>query len=142
MVSSSTLAVLGGLGRSSFDVPHNEEQEEEGQDQRQRNRQTWQTASWQRAWSANTVSQIAGYHRTGSAELTGSEHDTPLHINADRALRRAGVLASVTHHRGRHVVKAGVEASRLSLNEDFSFFVTDEDKGEEAGLSDGARPRR
>jgi outer membrane receptor for ferrienterochelin and colicin len=135
---SSTLSVVGGLGRSSFDVPHNEEQEEEGQDQRQENLQTWQTASWQRAWSGNTVSQIAGYHRSGSAALFGSEHDTPLHINADRRLRRTGVLGSVTHHRGKHVIKTGVEAARLRLHEDFSFFVTDEDEGEEAELSEGA----
>ncbi len=135
---SSTLSVVGGFGRSTFDVPHNEDQEEAGQDQRQENIQTWQTASWQRAWSGNTVSQIAGYHRSGSAALFGSERDTPLHINADRTLRRVGVLGSVTHHRGKHVVKAGVEAARLSLNEDFSFFVTDEEEGEEAGLSEGA----
>jgi len=135
---SSTLAVLGGFGRSSFDVPHNEEQDDAGQDQQQRNRQTWQTASWQRAWSGTTVSQVAGYHRSGSAALFGSDRDTPMHINADRTLRRAGVLASVTHHRGRHAMKAGVEAARLSLGEDFSFFVTDEDEGEDAGLSDGA----
>ncbi len=76
---SSTLSVVGGVGRSSFDVPHNEEQEEAGQDQRQTNLQTWQTASWQRAWSASTVSQVAGYHRSGSAALLGSEHDTPLY---------------------------------------------------------------
>ena len=135
---------VGGLGRSSFDVPHNEEQEEAGQDQRQTNLQTWQTASWQRAWSGNTVSQVAGYHRSGSAALLGSERDTPLFIRrsmhahrADRSLRRTGVLGSVTHHRGKHVLKAGVEAARLSLHEDFSFFVTDEDEGEEADLSEG-----
>jgi outer membrane receptor protein involved in Fe transport len=135
---SSTLAVVGGFGGSGFDVPHNEDQQEEGQDQRQRNRQTWQTASWQRAWSSETVSQVAGYYRSGSAALMGSEHDTPLHINADRTLRRTGVLASITHHRGKHVLKAGLEASRLSLREQFSFFVTDEDEGEEAELSEGA----
>ena len=134
---SNTITVLGGFGRSSFAVPHNEEQEEEGQDQRQRSRQTWQTASWQRAWSGNTVSQVAGYHRSSSAAVIGSDHDTPLHINGDRTLRRTGVLASVTHHRGKHVLKAGLEAARLSLREDFSFFVTDEDEGEEAELSDG-----
>ena len=87
---------------------------------------------------ANTVSQVAGYHRSGSAALVGSEHDTPLFISADRSLRRTGVLGSVTHHRGKHVLKAGVEAARLSLHEDFSFFVTDEDEGEEADLSEGA----
>lgn len=136
--ASDTLSIVGGLGRSSFDVPHNEEQEEAGQDQRQTNLQTWQTASWQRAWSANTVSQVAGYHRSGSAALFGSERDTPLQISAERSLRRTGVLGSVTHHRGKHVLKTGIEAARLTLHEDFSFFVTDEDEGEEAELSEGA----
>lgn len=136
--ASDTLSIVGGLGRSSFDVPHNEQQEEAGQDQRQRNVQTWQTASWQRAWAANTVSQIAGYHRSGSSALAGSERDTPLFLSADRTLRRTGVLASVTHHRGKHVLKAGIEAARLRLREDFSFFVTDEEEGEEADLSEGA----
>ena len=133
---SNTLSVVGGASRSSFDVPHNEEQEEAGQDQRQTNIQTWQTASWQRAWSGNTVSQVAAYHRSGSAALVGSERDAPLFIDADRTLRRTGLLASVTHHRGKHVIKTGFEAARLRLREDFSFFVTDEDQGEEADLSD------
>jgi hypothetical protein len=48
------------------------------------------------------------------------------------------VLASVTHHRGKHVLKTGVEAARLSLHENFSFFVTDEEAGEDAGLSESA----
>jgi len=135
---ANTLSLVGGFGRSSFDVPHNEDQEQAGQDQRQENIQTWQTGSWQRAWSANTVSQIAGYHRSGSATLAGSDHDIPLHLNADRTLRRVGVLASVTHHRGKHVLKTGVEAARLSLHENFSFFVTDEAAGEDAGLSESA----
>jgi hypothetical protein len=76
---SNTIAVLGGYGRSSFDVPHDEEQEAAGQDQQQRNRQTWQTASWQHVWSSDTVSQVAGYYRSGSAALIGAEHDTPLY---------------------------------------------------------------
>jgi len=138
MSEASTLSVVGGLGRSSFDVPHNEDQEEAGQDQRQENLQTWQTGSWQRAWSGDTVSQVAAYHRSGAASVFGSEFDTPLHVNADRTLRRTGVLGSITHHRGKHVFKAGAEAARLSLREDFGFFVTDEDAGEEAGLSEEA----
>ncbi len=133
---TSTLAVVGGFGRSSFAVPHNEDQEDAGQDQRQNNLQTWQTASWQRTWSGQTVSQLAAYHRSGSSALFGSDYDTPLHINADRTLRRVGFLGSMTHQRGKHVLKAGVEVARLSLREDFSFFVTDEEEGEEADLSD------
>jgi outer membrane receptor for ferrienterochelin and colicin len=135
---SSQLTAVAGFGRSRFDVPHGEEQDEAGQDQRQRINSYWQSVSWQRLWSANTISQISGYHRLGSAALVGSAGDTPLFTHADRSLRRIGALASLTHHVGRHVVKVGAEAARLSLREDFTFAVTDAEEGEEAGLSDGA----
>jgi outer membrane receptor for ferrienterochelin and colicin len=128
-----------GFGRSNFDVPHGVEQEEAGQDQRQRLRQSWQTVSWQRSWSDSVVSQVAGYHRRGSSALIGSANDVPLFTNADRALRRIGMLASVTHQRGRHLVKLGAEAARLSLSEYFTFAVTDDAEAEEAGLSGAAR---
>jgi outer membrane receptor protein involved in Fe transport len=49
-------------------------------------------------------------------------------VQADRRLRRVGVLASATHSRGRHVLKVGAEAARLSLHEDFLFAVTDPDE--------------
>lgn len=136
--ASSTLTAVAGFGGSSFAVPHNEEQEEGGQDQQQRNRQSWQTVSWQHAWAADTISQIAGYHRSGSAALIGGERDMPLFVQADRNVRRVGVLASVTHHRGRHVFKAGGEVSRLSLREAFAFHVTNPNEGRDAGLSERA----
>jgi outer membrane receptor protein involved in Fe transport len=137
LAPAGVLTVVAGFGRSTFDVPHGEQQEEAGQDQRQRIGNTWQTASWQQAWSAETISQIAGYHRFGSSALRGSPQDTPLFTEADRTLRRVGVLASVTHDRGSHLLKAGFEASRLQLREDFTFAVTDADEAEEADLSDG-----
>jgi len=133
---TSTLSIASGFGRSDFDVPHNEDQEEAGQHQRQENVQTWQTGSWQRAWSGNTISQVAGYYRSGTAALLGTGRDTPLFIDADRSLKRMGILGSMTHHRGKHAFKVGFEAARLSLDEEFSFFVTDEAEGEEAGLSE------
>ena len=130
---ASTLTAVAGFGRSHFNVPHGEEQEEAGQDQRQRIRQYWQTLSWQHSWSANTIAQAAGYRRLGSAALIGSPQDAPLLTNADRTLRRVGMLASLTHHRGVHLLKVGAEAARLHLREDFTFAVTDPD---EAELSD------
>ena len=134
--SASILTGVAGFGRSNFDVPHGEEQEDAGQDHRQQVRNYWQTVSWQHSWSADTISQVAGYHRGGSSALIGSPEDTPLFTNADRTLRRMGVLASVTHQRGAHVLKMGAEASRLGLVEDFTFAVTDPDAAEEANLSD------
>jgi outer membrane receptor for ferrienterochelin and colicin len=135
---SSTLTVVFGAARSAFDVPHGEEQEEADQDQRQRIGQQWQTASWQRAWTSSVVSQVAGYHRDGTSRLMGSGNDTPLFTDADRQLRRVGVLGSVTRDLGSHVLKAGGEAARLSLHEHLFFAVTDEDEAEEADLSEAA----
>ena len=40
---SSTFTTVAGFGRSDFDVPHGEAQEEAGQNQRQRLRNVWQT---------------------------------------------------------------------------------------------------
>ncbi len=136
--ASDTLTVVGGGNRSTFDVPHGEHQEEAGQDQRQRLGQAWGSASWQRAWTSSTVSQLAGYHRAGTSTLDGSPRDTPLFTSADRSLRRTGILGSVSHQASRHLIKAGAEASWLRLREDFTFAVTDEEEGEEAGLSEEA----
>ena len=134
----SLLSIVAGAGRSNFDVPHAEEQEEAGQDQRQRIGNSWLTGSWQRVWRPDTVSQVASYHRTGSSALVSSVHDAPLRTDADRTLRRTGVLASVSHQRGRHLFKAGGEAARLHLDESFSFAVTDPELAEELDLSEDA----
>ena len=134
--SSSVLTGVAGFGRSRFDVPHGEGQEEAGQDQRQRLHNYWQSTSWQHTWSGDTISQVAAYHRLGSSALLGSPRDTPLFTSADRTLRRVGVLASLTHRRGSHLLKAGTEASRLSLREDFTFAVTDPTGATGADFSD------
>ena len=130
-------AVFGG-SRSRFEVPHGAEQEAAGQDQRQRVGQRWLSGSWQRTWRARTVSQISAFHRAGSSRLVGSAHDTPLFTDADRTLHRTGLLGSVAHQRGRHLVKFGGEASWLRLREDFIFAVHDDDDTDEMELSDAA----
>lgn len=127
-----------GAGRSRFDVPHNEAQEEAGQDQRERLSQQLLSGSWQRAWSDRTISQVAAHGRAIDAELVGSDDDTPLSARSDRYQSRMGVLASVTHNLGRHTVKAGADVARVRIREDFAFAVTDDDEAEEAGLSEGA----
>jgi hypothetical protein len=127
---SSVLQAVAGAGRSAFEVPHDERQEAAGQDQQQRVKALWQTVTWQRAWSSATMSHVAGYHRTGSMLLNESDADTPLAVAADRLIRRVGFLASASHAVGGHVFKVGAEAARLSLREQFTFAVTDEDDGD------------
>lgn len=132
------ISVTGGGGRAGYEVPHGEDQEAARQDQRQRVDQLFAHASWQRSWSASTVSQVSGFHRRSSGSLAGTIHDTPLLADAVRRQARTGFLASVTHERGAHVLKAGLEASALRLRESFGFAVTDREQAAEAGLSQQA----
>jgi len=132
------ITLRGGHLGSSFDVPHNEDQEAAGQDQRQQLRQTYGTLNWQRSWSSTTVSQVALFGRFTNGELRGSPADTPLLAEGDRQQDRLGVLAAVTYEHGRHRLKGGVEASEVRLDESFRFFVTNEEEGQETGLSEAA----
>jgi hypothetical protein len=125
-------------GRSRYQVPHGEEQQEAGQDQRQRLLQDSESGSWQRVWSSTTASQVAMYRRKVDADLLSSVNDTPLSASSDRRQERLGVLASLTHQRSRHTFKVGLEAARLNLREDFSFAVTDQEEAEEAEISEAA----
>ena len=139
VVSSSDLVrAKAGAGRSRYDVPHGEDQEEAGQDQRQHLMQHAQSASWQRSWGDSVASQVAVYRRSIDAVLEGSPADTPITASSDRRHQRTGVLGSVTYLRGRHTMKAGAEVARVSIAEDFAFAVTDEDEAEEAGISEAA----
>ena len=116
----SVLHAVVGVGRSRFDVPHGELQELAGQDQQQRVSASWQTVSWQRAWSERTLSHLAAYHRSAGSAVEGSERDTPVFVDADRTVHRVGVLFSASHSRGGHLIKVGAEAARLRLREQFS----------------------
>jgi outer membrane receptor for ferrienterochelin and colicin len=127
-----------GLGTSHFDVPHTGEQEEAGQDQRQRIAAGYATLSWQATWSPAVVTQAALYHRDTAVTLEGSAFDTPLSADARRTLVRTGMLAGVMHQRGAHLIKAGFEGQRLALDERFGFVITDPDEAREAGFQEEA----
>jgi outer membrane receptor protein involved in Fe transport len=132
------VSVSSGLGRSRFDVPNNEEQQDAGQDQRQLLRQSYVSASWQRTWSPEVITQAALYHRGSQSGLNGSVFDTPLQAESDRSLTRTGVLFSLTRQHRDHVIKTGTEFQYLRLREAFGFAITDEEDAEEAGFRDEA----
>jgi outer membrane receptor protein involved in Fe transport len=96
------------------------------------------SASWQRLFSDRTVSNFAVFHRRHQSKLFGSENDVPIFAEQDRAHTRAGFIASLTHQRGSHTIKTGVEASSVAPSEFFTFYITDEDEAEEREVSDEA----
>jgi outer membrane receptor protein involved in Fe transport len=135
---SDLVSAAAGAGRSAFAVPNAAEQHAAGQDQQQEVSQAHLALSWQRLWSASTVSQLSAYVRDSSVRLHGSTRDTPLFATAERSLSRAGVLAGLSRRLDHHTLKAGFEIQRLVLDEDFLFAVTDQDAAEDAGFSDEA----
>jgi len=142
---SDVVSLSLGSGRMRYDVPNTEAQQAASQDQRQRLTQHHGSLSWQRGWSSSTYSQLSAYSRRSESRLDGSPRDTPLFAAAERSLTRAGVIGGLSRRMGAQTVKTGFEIQRLSLNESFTFAVTDEDLAEEAGFSGEALefdPRR
>ena len=131
------LFTLSGNG-TDFHVTNTGEQELAGQRQRQELRDNSQSASWQRVWSSQTVTNVAGFRRFYESRLLGSEFDTPVTATQDRKHTRAGLIASLTHARRGHTLKIGVETSRVTPDEFFRFAVTDAEEAEEADISDAA----
>lgn len=119
-------------------VPNRSEQEVAGQRQRQELRDNSQTVSWQHIWSANTVTNIAGFRRDFESRLFGSLFDTPIFASQVRNHSRYGLIASITRSMRGHNFKAGVEAMRVAPDEFFTFAITDEEEAEEQEVSNAA----
>jgi len=128
---------LSGNG-TDFRVPNDLLQEEHRQRQRQELRDNNLSVGWQHLWSSNTVSNLAFFHRRQHSELFGSEQDIPIFAEQDRSHTRTGFIANLTHLRGGHTIKAGIEASRIAPREFLTFFITDEEEAEEREISDAA----
>ncbi|HEX4945739.1 MAG TPA: TonB-dependent receptor [Blastocatellia bacterium] len=123
---------------SGFNAPNDEDQQEAGQRMKQRLRDNSQAISWQRVWSANTVTNLAYFHRTHESILRTNENAMPLFAEQDRQHTRNGFVASLSHTRGGHNFKTGFEMQRVSPREYFKFYVTDEEEAEEREVSDKA----
>jgi hypothetical protein len=126
------------MNGSDFHITNDLEQEMVGQRQRQELRDDSESARWQRVWSPSTVTDFAYYRQSYSSSLLGSRFDTPLFANQDRRDVRQGVIASLTRSLHGHTLKAGFEASRVSLQEFFTFAVTDTAAAQEREISGAA----
>ncbi len=123
------------LNGSDFRVPNTMEQELALQRQRQRLRDNHESISWQHIWSSDTVTNLGWYRRSFQSELIPGPADAPLSASQFREHVRQGLLINLTHLKDGHLIKVGVEGQRVTPREFFSFYVTDEDKAEEAELN-------
>ncbi len=123
---------------SRFRVTNTLEQELSGQRQRHELEDNSQSLTWHRTWSTATVTDLAWFRRSFRSRLSPSPGDNPLSVSQDRQHTRQGLLASVTHTFEGHLLQSGIEAQRVAPREFLSFYVTDEESGEQADLSPGA----
>ncbi len=133
--------VLNGslwVNGSEFGVTNTLEQELNGQRQRHDLRDNSQSLTWHRTWSPQTVTDMGWYRRSFRSRLFPSLGDIPLSATQDRQHVRHGFVVSLTHSFESHLFQAGVEAQRIAPGELLSFYVTEEETAEEAGLSPAA----
>lgn len=126
---------LAGNG-SDFNISNDSEQEAAGQRQKQKLRDNAQAFTWQRVWNPRTVTDLAYFRRAHESMLESNELALPLFAEQDRRYTRHGLLASITHARGGHNLKAGVEFQRVLPRELFTFFVTNEDEARQREITD------
>jgi outer membrane cobalamin receptor len=125
--STDRLGVILRHGASTFLVPNEIEQEEAGQRQDNRLRETAAQASYQRILSANAMLDVRASGRNVATSLRSNEFATPIHVTQDRGFREFYVKGAVAGHHGVHEWKAGVDAIFATLDEEFAYRVTDGD---------------
>lgn len=137
--SARDTALINVIGNGTdFRVPNDLAQELAGQRQRQQLRDGSVSVNWQHLFSADTVANLAFFHRHHQSRLFGSEHDLPLFAAQDRAHTRTGLIASLTRQWRNHTIKTGLEISRVAPREFFTFHITDEEAAEDREISEAA----
>ena len=138
VTNKDIVRLAGTLQGANFRVPNNQDQEEAGQRQDQQVRHDHESVSWQHTWSPNSLFDISYFRNYFRSRLIGSDFDTPLTAAQNRHHTRQGMMASVTHNRRGHTIKAGVEATSIVIAEFFGFAITDPAEAEKAGISEPA----
>ena len=121
------LGVIVRHGAATFRVPNEIEQEEAGQRQDNRLRETAAQASYQRILSSNTVLDVRASGRKVDTSLRSNEFATPIYVTQDRGFRELYLRGTVAGNRGVHEWKAGADAILATLDEQFAYRVTDDD---------------
>src|SRR5262249_13740825 len=133
--SKDAFMLDAGLAGADFNVPNNFLQQSAGQRQRQNLRNDREALTWRHNWSETTLTSVLAYRQFYRSERDGSPFDAPLSANQDRHQLRQGLLASLTQFWRGHTLQVGGQASHVSVEEEFSFAVTDPEAAEEASIS-------
>ena len=129
-----TLATDG----TDFQVPNQEEQQDEGQRQRQELRSDYEALNWTHTFNPYTTSDVTLFRRSSTARLLDPGFTgMPFYLDQNRRLRNEGIRANLARDWKWLSLKGGIEARRVPITERFTLAVTDpEDVDEENPVSE------
>jgi len=125
LTPADRVGLIARHGRLDFLVPNEHVQQEAGQEQERRSRETAAQFSYRRVLGSRAVAEVVGMGRRVSAGLASNPLSTPLIVDQDRSLSQAYVKASVSVHHGAHELKAGADLDRSRVREALSYTMTD-----------------
>lgn len=114
--------------RSRFQVPNTFDQQDAGQDQRQKMVTFNVAPSWTHLFNANTMLTANAFVRQDRVNYFPSVNllsDQPETVAENRRLTNSGVRADLSYVKGHHNVKTGFQYMHYALLEDFRFGITD-----------------
>ncbi len=110
---------------SRYDIPNEQVQQAAGQRQTADNIETMGTASYQHAFSRDTLARVDGMVRDNANYFNSNPQSTPVEVFQHNRFREGYFKALVVADRGRSEWKAGVESDNTFLHEDTSYAITD-----------------
>jgi TonB-dependent Receptor Plug Domain len=110
---------------SKFLVPNEHLQQAAGQLQHRDDFETIGIASYQHIVSERLLADFRLMMRSDTVGLSSNAQSTPIIAFQDRGFREQYVKGSISYHRDRHELKAGVEGDFSQLRENFTDIITD-----------------
>jgi hypothetical protein len=116
------------LARNNFQIANTFEQEELGQDQRQRVKSLNFAPGWVHIFNSSTVLTVNPYYRQDQVNYFPSADpfsDQTQTVSQSRRLANAGIRADLAYAKGINNIKIGGQFQHTFLNESFNFGITD-----------------
>jgi len=115
------LQVYWRSNRLHFLVPNDLLQQQHGQRQDRRNRETAGVASFHHVFASSIVAVVRGSVRDLSVRLWSNPLATPVFAEQDRGFREAYLSGQVTVQKRAHLVKFGVDSQTAGVREKFFY---------------------
>ncbi|MDA1312539.1 MAG: TonB-dependent receptor [Acidobacteria bacterium] len=133
------LSLLVSGGGINFQLPNTTEELLLGRDPLRRTRETSAVLRWQRALSADALLTTSAYNRYVSDRLVGTSDPVTPFGQGFRRTATTGAKVDLLYYAAGHTLKAGLDASVISLNEDLIFDPREEahEEAEEAAHENG-----